>query len=50
MADNDWLNVNKTWQKWKGLGEGGELKYDVGTWVNPKDEDQLIRCLMNRKK
>jgi hypothetical protein len=50
MADNDWLNTNKTWQKWKGLGEGGELKYGAGTWVKPKDEDRLIRSLMNREK
>ena len=50
MADNDWLNANKTWQKWKGLGEGGELKYDAGTWVKPKDKNQLIRSLMNRGK
>ncbi len=42
--------ANKTWQKWKGLGEGGGLKYDAGTWVKPKDEDRLIRSLMNRKK
>jgi hypothetical protein len=44
------LNANKTWQKWKGLGVGGELKYDAGTWVKPMDEDRLIRSLTNRKK
>ncbi len=43
------MNANKTWQKWKCLEEGEELKYDAGTWVKPKDEDQLIRSLMNRK-
>jgi hypothetical protein len=46
MADNDpWLNGNKTWQKWKGLEEGGELKYDRKIWGKMKDEERLIRSL-----
>ncbi len=32
------------------MERGGELKYDAGTWVKPKDEDRLIRSLMNRGK
>jgi hypothetical protein len=46
MADNDpWLKGNKTWQKWKGLGEEGELKYDRKIWVKMKDKERLIGSL-----
>ncbi len=40
-------NMAEVARPWRG---GGELKYDAGTWVKPKDEDRLIRSLMNRKK
>jgi hypothetical protein len=51
MADNDpWLNGNKTWQKWKGLGAGGGIKYDRNIWAKPKDEERLIRSLQVKKR
>ncbi len=42
-CERNMAEVERPWR-------GGELKYDAGTWVKPKDKDQLIISLMNRKK
>ena len=41
-CEQNMAEVDRPWR-------GGGLKYDAGIWVKPKDEDQLIRSLMNRK-